>query len=466
MALHTAHLLLILMLGNKIELHIERLVYGGKGLGRHNNMVVFVPDVITGEKTLVEISARKKDYAEAELIQVLEPSPHRIAPACPIYHDCGGCQWMHIDYPFQVQSKREILAETFKRTLKMDDIAIQPLIPSSPLNYRQRVQFKVHPVRDKAPKAPGGRWQPVSNGVKHENSKYQIGYYKKETHQLVDVNECLLLRPLLNKALKKIEELLNSGKISQLKDLKELHMHCSSDERAMVFILYADEISKDELNNLFKEIKEAVSEATGIIFIDKYKKRIIAGSPFIEEELQGISFRISGDSFSQIDWVQNKILVKLALDYIGDAQYKNALDLFCGIGNFTLFIAKNADNVIGMDSGKTAIDDAKYNSKKNLISNISFMYNDVKYGMASLLAEGKRFDLVLIDPPRNGVGKDSVNAIVRLQPSKIIYISCNPVTLSRDIAHFKAKGYELKRLQAVDMFPQTYHIETVAELVK
>ncbi|MBI5748037.1 MAG: 23S rRNA (uracil(1939)-C(5))-methyltransferase RlmD [Nitrospinae bacterium] len=433
------------MTNNKIELHIERLVYGGKGLGRYNNMVVFAPDVITGEDAIVEIKAQKKDYAEAELIKIIKPSPHRIAPPCPIYHKCGGCQWMHIDYPFQLQSKKEILSETFKRTLKMDDIAIQPLIPSSsPLNYRQRVQFK----------------------VKNENGNYQIGYYKRETHQLVDVDECLLLRPLLNKALKKIKELLNSAEISQLKNLKELHMHCSSDERAMVFILYADEINKDELNNLFKRIKEAVSEASGIIFIDKYKKRVAANNPFIEEELQGVSFRISADSFSQIDWEQNKSLVKLALNYIGDERYKNGLDLFCGIGNFTLFISKNADNVIGIDSGKIAIDDAEYNSKKNLIPNISFMYNDVKYRMASLLAKGKKFDLVLIDPPRNGVGKDSVNLIVRFQPSKIIYISCNPVTLSRDIAHFKAKGYELKRLQAVDMFPQTYHIEIVAELAK
>ncbi|MFZ3064528.1 MAG: 23S rRNA (uracil(1939)-C(5))-methyltransferase RlmD [Nitrospirota bacterium] len=433
------------MINNKIELHIERLVYGGKGLGRYNNMVVFVPDVITGEQALVEIRTRKKDYAEAELIKVLEPSPHRITPPCPIYHDCGGCQWMHMDYPFQVQAKREIVAETLKKGLKTEDIAVPPLIPSStPLNYRQRVQFK----------------------VKHKNGNYTLGYYKQETHQLVDVDECLLLRPLLNKALKKIRELLNSGKITQLKNLEELHMHCSSDEMAIAFILYADGISKDELNNLFKEIKETVSEAAGIIFIDKYKKRIIAGNPFIEEELQGISFRISADSFSQIDWEQNKSLVKLALDYIGDMQYNNGLDLFCGIGNFTLFIAKNADNVIGIDSGKTAINDAEYNSKKNLIKNTSFMYNDVKYRMASLLAEGSCFDLVLIDPPRTGVGKESVNLIADFQPSKIIYISCNPVTLSRDIAHFKAKGYEIKRLQAVDMFPQTYHIETVAELVK
>lgn len=433
------------MTNNKIELHIERLVYGGKGLGRHNNMVVFVPDVITGEKVLVEVRTRKKDYAEAELIEIIKPSPHRITPACPIYHECGGCQWMHMDYPFQVQAKREVVAETLKRGLKTEDIAVPPLIPSStPLNYRQRVQFK----------------------VQYENGSYQIGYYKRETHQLVDVDECLLLRPLLNKALKKIRLLLNSGKITQLTNLKELHMHCSSDERAIAFILYADGISKDKIENLFKEIKETVSEAAGIIFIDKYKKRIIAGNPFIEEELQGISFRISADSFSQIDWEQNKSLVKLALDYIGDKQYNNGLDLFCGIGNFTLFIAKNADNVIGIDSGKTAIDDAEYNSKKNLIKNIRFMYNDVKYRMASLLAEGSCFDLVLIDPPRNGVGKESVNLIAGFQPSKIIYISCNPVTLSRDIVYFKAKGYEIKRLQAVDMFPQTYHIETVAELVK
>lgn len=433
------------MINNKIELHIERLVYGGKGLGRYNNMVVFVPDVITGEQALVEIRTRKKDYAEAELIKVLEPSPHRITPPCPIYHDCGGCQWMHMDYQFQVQAKREIVAETLKRGLKTEDSAVLPLIPSStPLNYRQRAQFK----------------------VQYENSYYQIGYYKRETHHLVDVDECLLLRPLLNKALKKIRLLLNSGKITQFTNLKEMHMHCSSDEMAIVFILYADGISKDELNNLFKEIKETVSETAGIIFIDKYKKRIIDGNPFIEEELQGISFRISADSFSQIDWEQNKSLVKLALDYIGSKKYNNGLDLFCGIGNFTLFIAKNADNVIGIDSGKTAIDDAEYNSKKNLIKNTSFMYNDVKHRMASLLAEGSCFDLVLIDPPRTGVGKESVNLIADFQPSKIIYISCNPVTLSRDIVYFKAKGYEIKRLQAVDMFPQTYHIETAAELVK
>ena len=170
------------MTNNKIELHIERLVYGGKGLGRHNNMVVFVPDVITGEKVLVEVRTRKKDYAEAELIEIIKPSPHRITPACPIYHECGGCQWMHMDYPFQVQAKREVVAETLKRGLKTEDIAVPPLIPSStPLNYRQRVQFK----------------------VQYENGSYQIGYYKRETHQLVDVDECLLLRPLLNKALKK-----------------------------------------------------------------------------------------------------------------------------------------------------------------------------------------------------------------------------------------------------------------------
>ncbi len=433
------------MNNNKIELYIERLVYGGKGLGRYNNMVVFVPDVITGEKTLVEIRTRKKDYAEAELIKIIKPSPHRITPPCPIYHECGGCQWMHIDYPFQVQAKREIVAETLKRGLKTEDAAVPPLIPSStPLNYRQRVQFK----------------------VQYENGNYQIGYYKRETHQLVDVGECLLLRPLLNMALKKIKKLLNSGKITHLKNLEDLHMHCSSNERAMVFILYADGISKNKIENLFKEIKEAVSEVSGIIFIDKYKKRITTSNPFIEEELHGVSFRISADSFSQIDWEQNKSLVNLALNYIGDERYKNGLDLFCGIGNFTLFIAKNADNVIGIDSGKTAIDDAQYNSKKNLIKNIRFVYNDVKYRMALLLAEGSCFDLVLIDPPRNGVGKDSVNLIVSFQPSKIIYISCNPVTLSRDIVYFKAKGYELKRIQAVDMFPQTYHIETVAELVK
>lgn len=422
-----------------IEVKVEKLIYGGKGLARHNGLTLFIPGVLPGERVYVEIEKRRKGFFEAKLIEVINPSPDRVVPSCKGEEECTGAHWPYISYPAQLRLKEEILLETLKKLGKVEPRNIRPIIPSPEIeHYRLRVQFN----------------------VRYKGSRPMIGFFREGTHHLIEIRNGFLLHPLINRSLDAIRKISD-----QLPPLKEIHINVSPDREALI-LFFIDHGSPPSLSTIFEELRKEVKEVVGIISYAGRKRYEVLGRNFLNLKLYDLIFRSTEGNFFQVNWEQNKNMIKSLLDLSELRGDEKVLDLYSGIGNFSLPLAKNVEKVIGIESGYSAVEDARKNAEINGIKNVEFICEDVRKGLKELLEKKERADLIVLDPPRAGATKKIIERIIAFSPKKIIYVSCNPTTLARDIGIFHEGGYFLNRLQPIDMFPQTYHIESIAEMVK
>lgn len=422
-----------------IEVIVEKLVYGGKGLARHNSLTIFIPGVIPGEKVAIEIKRKRKGFVEADLIGIINPSPDRVLPPCKGDEECTGTQWTFIPYPLQLRIKEEILLETLKKIGDIEPRKTLLIIPSPVTDYyRLRVQFN----------------------VKYRDSIPIIGFFREGTHYLIEIKNGFLLHPLINRTLDSIRKIAD-----KLPPLKEIHMNVSPEGEGVILFLI-DLENPPSLEPVFETIKKDIKEVVGVTGYARRKKYEVLGRNFLILKLDDLTFQSTEGNFFQVNWEQNKNMIKSLLDLAELKGNERVLDLYSGIGNFSLPLAKRVERVIGIESGYSASEDARKNAESNGIKNIEFICEDVRKGLKSLIEKKEREDLIVLDPPRAGATKKIIDRIIALSPEKILYVSCNPTTLARDLSWLKEGGYLINRLQPIDMFPHTYHIETIAEMVR
>jgi len=423
-----------------VTVEIEKMVYGGKGMGRADGKVVFVPFTAPGERVEVEVVREKKDYAEASLKKIESLSPRRRNPFCPLYGECGGCQYQHFAYEEQLKLKEEAVREILHRLSRKANFEILPIIPSpTDRGYRIRAQMKAG----------------VTEG------KRALGFYAWRTHRVVPVKDCPLLHPLASRIL--------SGLNRYLRERKEIPLEgadiqVSPDEGLGVVSLRVkgpwDKERMEKIGGEVPEIKGIVLEGkegaswgeTGLW----YKGSEMGGKRLL--------LQADGKSFVQVNPDQNRNLIAKVLEWADLKRKDKVVDLFCGSGNLTLPLALKGGKVWGVDQDGGAIGSARENARRNLINNCTFLAGTAEEGIGRIKRETRSVDLVVLDPPRAGA-HSALNALVSLHPRKILYVSCEPPTLARDLARLVSLGYNVKRIQPLDMFPQTYHIEMVVELM-
>jgi 23S rRNA (uracil1939-C5)-methyltransferase len=383
-----------------MQVRIEKLVYGGAGLARTERGVVFVPRTAPGDVVEVEISRRKADYAVGRIVSLIEPSPDRQDPDCPNYETAGCCHWQHIRYGRQLEIKEEILRETLKRIGGIDwDDAIR-IIRSPDRNYRLRATFHVH----------------------HR----QVGFVVEGTHIIVPIRECSSLTPELNDFIPRANALLASPEMASAREVRAL-----SDTTTVTATFVSD---KGELSH----------------------HQIGTGVPRIEAS--GFRFELHPDAFSQSNRYVLGSFIEEVLDQAG-ASPRRVLDLFCGIGFFSIPLARRAAEVVGVESNPIALRQASVNARLNGIDNVRFFRGKVE---STLRTAAVRPDLVVLNPPRMGCGRDTAGEIANLRANRIVYVSCNPSTFAQEAAVLITQGYSLRTLTLLDQFPNTHHIELVA----
>jgi 23S rRNA (uracil1939-C5)-methyltransferase len=422
------------------EVLIEKLVYGGNGLGRlETGHAVFVPNVLPGERVVVTVRKKKKGFFEARLVKVLTPASDRISPPCIGEKQCTGATWPHIAYPAQLRFKQEILLDSLRRIGGMEPRQQLSIIPSPRKDhYRQRAQFN----------------------VRMNNGKQQIGFFRQGSYDLVEVENAFLLHPDINKTLDAIRTLAH-----KLPPLTEIHINTAPTGDVHI-LLFSEQESFTPPELFFSDLTKIAPDVIGITGFARRKKVFALGKNKLSLEVEGLKLHATEGNFFQVNWEQNKNMVRTVLEFASLNGNETVLDLYCGIGNFSLPLAKKAVTVVGIESGYSAIEDAKANAEDNGIKNIEFIADDMQKGLKTLLQRKMRADVVVLDPPRAGATLKTLERVLAFVPQKIIYVSCNPTTLARDLKYFHLFGFRLNRLQPVDMFPYTYHIECVAEMVR
>jgi 23S rRNA (uracil1939-C5)-methyltransferase len=427
-------------MSGRTEVLVEKLVHGGSGLAKlDTGQAVFVSGVLPGERVVVEIKKRKKGFLQAELIEIISPSPDRIVPPCIGEKQCTGATWPHISYPAQLRYKQEILQDTLKRIGGMEPARPLPILPSPRTDhYRLRTQFNVR----------------AKDGVQ------RIGFFRQGSYDLIEVEQAFLIHPLIDKVLKGFRSLSN-----ELPLLTELHINASPTREAHV-LLFSEQGALPPMGPFFAKLRNVAPEVIGLTGFTNRKKVFSLGRNQLSLEVEGLTLRATEGNFFQVNWEQNRNMVRTVLDFSALAGNETVLDLYCGIGNFSLPLATKAKTVIGIESGWSAIEDAIANARLNNIANAEFIADDLQKGLKTLINKKTRADVIVLDPPRAGATLKTIERVLAFVPRKIVYVSCNPSTLARDLKFFHLFGFRLDRLQPVDMFPYTYHIECVAEMVR
>ncbi len=415
-----------------LDLSIEKLVYGGYGFTLHEGKAYFVRYTAPKELVRAEIIKEKRDYSEATAKEIIVPSNSRREAKCIYYGYCGGCQLQHIDYDQQVSAKEEILIESLERIGKVKDINLSESLKSpSEFNYRIRVQFKV--------------------------SEKKLGFFAWDSTEVVDVDECPVLHEKLNKMIPKLKEL-----VREVMDIKEIHLLYSPFRDEYLCKL----ISTTSLDrNALRRIKEEFlgEKVAGVGSYARMRHglhgRSYVGRDHTYIKVNDMIFRVSNDSFLQSNYTLWGEMIKAVTE---DVTFRKALDIHCGIGFFTIPLAKKGHFIEGSDINLKSIKDAEYNRTLNGIDNVSFVRASAYYQLKSRL--GEIIDLVVLDPPRAGLEHGETELLLELKPEKIIYISCNPSTLARDIGILTREKYDLIYTRVIDLFPQSYHIESVSFL--
>jgi len=422
-----------------ITLQLTAIAHGGAALGRHEGRVIFVPYAMPGETVRVEITQDKERYAFARLVEVVEPSPNRVAPPCPYFGPtgCGGCQWQHVDYLTQLQFKAEIVADQLARIGGIADPVVHPTLPDpSGWAYRNHAQF--HPAPD-----GGLGFQRVSTGGPQRQQGGQKGESidTEQDPNVIAVDECLILHPLLSDVYATLD--------LDLPDLLRLSLRAgtATGERMLVF----------EMEDDLPPALEIDLPVSCVLLLSDGQHANLIGSNYFTEIVADRPYRISAPSFFQVNTPQAEQLVRLVMEYLDLREHETVLDAYCGVGLFTIHLAKRAALVVGVEATPSAVADLLENTADT--DNVEVIEGPVEAVIPDLDVP---VDAAVVDPPRAGLDRFALDALVEHRPTRLVYVSCDPATLARDAKRLGRAGYHLVEVQPVDMFPQTYHIESVA----
>ncbi|MCD6554796.1 MAG: 23S rRNA (uracil(1939)-C(5))-methyltransferase RlmD [Anaerolineae bacterium] len=404
-----------------LELELTGIAHGGDALGRHEGRVIFVPYGIPDEKVRVEITEDRGRWARARLVEVLRPSPHRTEPPCPYFGICGGCQWQHMDYEAQLVYKRVIVGEQLHHLGGLQEATVEPTLASPDVwRYRNHAQFTP---------GPDGR----------------LGFKAARSKRVVPITTCLLLHPLL-------ADLFSALDLA-LPELERLSLRAGvrTGETMLIFETVNDEPPGIEVD----------MPVSCVLLLKDGTPVNLVGRNYLVEVLDGRQFRVSAPSFFQVNTAQAEQLVKTVAAFLQLTGHEVLLDAYCGVGTFALSLASQAGQVIGVEENPYAIADARLNAQG--LFNVKFIEGQVEDILPNL---DLAVDAAVLDPPRQGCRPEALQALIDLRPERIAYVSCDPATLARDARKLSDAGYRLVRVQPVDMFPQTYHIETASLWVR
>ena len=399
------------------ETKILRLNNEGEGIGIVEGITTFIPYALPNELVKVRITEINDNYLRGTIQEILEPSKDKVEAICPKFYECGGCNLMHLNYEKQLEFKKEKIENIFKK-VSNENIKVSNIYSKENLYYRNKVVLKV--------------------------DKNKIGFYKEKTNEIIQIEECFLVDKKINEVIKQLKEFINKYQDNNINEI----MIRVINNKVM--------ISLDNISLNYKDV-----------FIDKFKAldsiyindNLIYGDKVLVENIDNLKFNISPKSFFQVNKEISKMMYEKAISYIDKSD--TTLDLYSGTGTITMLLSKKSKKVIGIEVVKDAVKDANNNIKENNINNVEFICSKVENKIDTL----KNINNIVMDPPRSGSDKKTLKTLLEINPERIIYISCNPVTLARDYNTLKEK-YIIKEINAYDMFPNTYHVESVMVLEK
>jgi 23S rRNA (uracil1939-C5)-methyltransferase len=421
---------------NDFTLEIESLIYGSYGIGRIDHQVFMVPATVPGDRIAARVTDWKGNYAVGEILQLLEPSPLRQTPPCPYVNECGGCPWQQVQYPAQLKAKEQSVADALRRIGKLDGFELRPIIASPrEYHYRRRVRLQC----DKAKR---------------------MGFYRAFSHDLVEIDRCLIADNGLNKVLHPLRAWMSALDTA----IKQVEIVSGDDPHEIVAVgkVAGEFIQRDDF------ACERFLNQTGIngliLYGENWRKEWGQTTVSIRND-DGTGLKVEGSVFTQVNAEGNRLLLKELLAAGGFENNDRLLELYSGAGNFTLSLAKRAHNVVTVESYRQSIDSGKRSAQFNGIANIRWICAPVPAAVERLAKQRERFSKIILDPPRSGA-KGIDRDLASFDAERILYVSCNPATLARDLAALARHGYKLTLVQPMDLFPHTFHVETVAVMTR
>lgn len=452
------------------EIIIEDLTQKGEGVGRIDGYALFVKDTVIGDRIIARVTKTNKNYGYGRLIEIIEPSPDRVKPPCPVSRACGGCTLMSMSYQSQLDFKRKLIHNNLVRIGGFTDIEVPPVIGmDNPCRYRNKAQFPVGTDRD------GG---------------IAIGFYAGRTHSIIPCEDCLIgdavnagilaeiKSHMLKYKIKPYDELSHTGLVRHIL----IRVGFATGEVMVCLVINGEALpASDKLVKALQNLPLSSDRKIASVMLNINRERtnvilgtecrLLWGASYIEDYIDTIKYRISPLSFYQVNPVQTRVLYGLALDFAGLTGSETVWDLYCGIGTISLFLAQKARKVYGVEIVPQAIEDARRNAEINGITNVEFFTGRAEEILPDFyVRESERAgipltaDVIVVDPPRKGCAEGLLVTIVKMQPERIVYVSCDSATLARDLKYLAEDGYEVRKVQGVDMFGGTGHVETVCLL--
>ena len=430
----------------------------GQGVAHIDGCAVFIPNSIAGEVYRVRIEVAKKNWAAGKIVEILEKSPHRCNRECPVAKLCGGCDFWHMDYEEETRLKAERVRTCLNRlggeNLEKVDILSAPTC----YGYRNKAQYPVAAKKGRA----------------------YAGFFKAGTHDVVENNRCLILPAETDAVKDAVMDYVNQFRITAYDEnshtglLRHIYVRRGAVSGQILVCLVVNGRKLPRVEELLKRLQKIPGFTTLVLSVNTKKGNAVLGDEFItlhgpgyiEDTLCGLNFRLSPRSFYQVNHHQAQRLYEAAIAQAEITKEDTVLDLYCGVGTITLCMASAAGKVIGVEVIPQAVEDAKDNAKRNGIENAEFFCGDAGQAALELEKQGIQADVVVVDPPRKGLNADTIEALARFAPRRIVYVSCDPATLARDVALLKERGYRLKNALAADLFPKTAHVESIVTLIR
>lgn len=444
---------------DKLRLAITGLSHDGEGVGAVDGFTVFVPVTAPGDLAEVQVVSVRKNYARALPLSIVEHAQYRTAASCELYPQCGGCRLQHIEYNEQLRWKQSVVREALRR-IGGQDVPVLPVLGmEEPWRYRNKAQV------------------PVAK----EDGRVAAGFFEKGSHRVVDLDECDIQHPACNKAVDAARSALQQLQIpvydetSGLGAVRHILVRVSFASGKVLLTLVTAGRELPQAGRLVEMLLKRIENLAGIVQnVNPNPGNVILGrdnitlwgQPWLVEELGDLCFRISPHSFFQVNTLQAEVLYAKVLEYAGLTGKETVFDLYCGTGSIALYLSRKAARVVGVEELGAAVEDARFNADANGIDNAEFFAGRAEDLVPELLGKGYRADVVVLDPPRKGCAPSLLETVVRAKPERIVYVSCNPATLARDLKLLAEKGCRTAEVQPVDMFPHTSHVETVVLITR
>ena len=448
-----------MLIKNQIyEAKITDYTSEGQGIAHIEGCAVFVPNAVAGETCCIRIELVRKTWAAGKIVEILERSPHRINRECPVAKLCGGCDFWHIDYEEETRLKAERVRNCLNR-LGGEALDSVPILAAPTCHgYRNKAQYPVAAKKNRA----------------------YAGFFKAGTHEVVENGRCLILPEETDTVKSVVMDYVNRNRISIYDEethtglLRHIYVRRGAVSGQILVCLVINGRSIPKAHELVARLKKIPGFTTLVLSINTRKGNAVLGDTYltihgpgyIEDTLCGLNFRLSPRSFYQVNHAQAQRLYEAAISQAQITKEDTVLDLYCGVGTITLAMASAAGKVIGVEVVPQAVEDARDNARRNNIENAEFFCGDAGQAALALEKQGIKADVVIVDPPRKGLNADTIEALARFAPRRIVYVSCDPATLGRDAALIKERGYAVKNAMAADLFPRTVHVESICVFVR